>query len=71
MKYWEIIAGQLSKAGWSWGCVALRNAAGQVLFVVGAHRADGIRSIVRSDQKLTAFFEMQTQLKNRAQELTA
>jgi hypothetical protein len=22
MKYWEIIADNLSKAGWSWGCVA-------------------------------------------------
>jgi hypothetical protein len=22
MKYWEIIADKLSKAGWSWGCVA-------------------------------------------------
>ena len=22
MKYWEIIAGNLSKAGWSWGCVS-------------------------------------------------
>jgi hypothetical protein len=22
VKYWEIIADKLSKAGWSWGCVA-------------------------------------------------
>jgi hypothetical protein len=22
MKYWEIIADDLSKAGWSWGCVS-------------------------------------------------
>jgi hypothetical protein len=22
MKYWEIIAANVSKAGWSWGCVA-------------------------------------------------
>jgi hypothetical protein len=22
MKYWEIIADNLSKAGWSWGCVS-------------------------------------------------
>jgi len=22
MKYWEIIADKLSKAGWSWGCVS-------------------------------------------------
>jgi hypothetical protein len=24
VKYWEIIADNLSKAGWSWGCVATR-----------------------------------------------
>src|SRR4030095_10372009 len=24
MKYWEIIADNLSKAGWSWGCVLIR-----------------------------------------------
>ena len=24
MKYWEIIADNLSKAGWSWGCVSIR-----------------------------------------------
>jgi len=23
VKYWEIIAENLSKAGWSWGCVAI------------------------------------------------
>jgi len=22
MKYWEVIPDKLSKAGWSWGCVA-------------------------------------------------
>jgi hypothetical protein len=22
MKYWEVIADNLSKAGWSWGCVS-------------------------------------------------
>jgi len=25
MKYWEIIADNLSKAGWSWGCVSARH----------------------------------------------
>jgi hypothetical protein len=26
VKYWEIIADNLSKAGWSWGCVSGHNA---------------------------------------------
>jgi len=29
MKYWEIIADNLSKAGWSWGCVATVNSQGE------------------------------------------
>jgi hypothetical protein len=29
MKYWEIIADNLSKAGWSWGCVAAVDAKGE------------------------------------------
>jgi hypothetical protein len=29
MKYWEIIADNLSKAGWSWGCVATVNSNGR------------------------------------------
>jgi hypothetical protein len=28
LKYWEIIADNLSKAGWSWGCVAAIDATG-------------------------------------------
>jgi hypothetical protein len=31
MKYWEIIADRLSKAGWSWGCVSALDAAGATL----------------------------------------
>jgi hypothetical protein len=35
MNYWEIIADNLSKAGWSWGCVATVDSNGQTIFVVG------------------------------------
>jgi hypothetical protein len=38
MKYWEIIADRVSKAGWSWGCISTINASGQTIFVVDAHR---------------------------------
>ena len=60
MKYWEIIADRLSKSGWSWGCVAVVKGDGRALFVVDAHRGDGPRYVVRSDEKLTAFFELET-----------
>jgi hypothetical protein len=28
MKYWEIVADNLSKAGWSWGCVSAVDSTG-------------------------------------------
>jgi hypothetical protein len=59
MKYWEIIAERLSKSGWSWGCVSVVNTEGREIFVVDAHRDDGKRFVVRSDEKLTAFLEIE------------
>jgi hypothetical protein len=41
MKYWEIIADNLSKAGWSWGCVSALDSNGRTIFVADAHRGDG------------------------------
>ena len=58
VKSWEIIADRLSKAGWSWGCVATINPKGQIIFVAAAHRDDGRRFIVRADEKLTEFMKL-------------
>jgi hypothetical protein len=41
VKYWEIIADNLSKAGWSWGCVATVDSNGRTIFVADAHRDEG------------------------------
>ena len=60
--YWEIIADRLSKAGWSWGCVATINPKGQIIFVADAHRDDEKRFIVRADEKLSAFVELESQV---------
>jgi hypothetical protein len=59
-KYWEIIADNLSKAGWSWGCVATVDARGRTIFVADAHRDDGKRFVVHADEKLTAFLELES-----------
>jgi hypothetical protein len=40
MTYWKIIADNLSKAGWSWGCVATVDSDGLTIFVADAHRDD-------------------------------
>ena len=54
--YWEIIADNLSKAGWSWGCVSAIDAHGQTIWIADAHR-DEKRFVVRADEKLSAFLE--------------
>ena len=48
MKHWEIIADNLSKAGWSWGCVATVDANGRTIFAVEAHRGVLARSWYRA-----------------------
>jgi hypothetical protein len=60
MKSWEIIADNLSKAGWGWGCVSALDREGRTIWIVDAHRDDGKRFIVRADQKLTAFMELES-----------
>ena len=62
MKPWEIIADNLSKAGWSWGCVSAIDSQGRTIWIVDAHRDDGRRFIVRADEKLSAFVELERQV---------
>ena len=47
VKYWEIIANNLSKAGWRWGCVSTVDCDGRTIWVADAHRVDGNHFIVR------------------------
>jgi hypothetical protein len=60
VKYWEIIADNLSKAGWSWGCVSAIDSNGRTIFVADAHRDDGKRFVVSADEKLTVFVELES-----------
>jgi hypothetical protein len=62
VKYWEIIADNLSKAGWSWGCVSAIDSCGRTIFVADAHRGHNECFIVRADEKLIAFMELESQL---------
>jgi hypothetical protein len=59
LNYWEIIAGNLSQAGWSWGCVSAIDSAGRTIWIADTHRDDGKRFIVRADERLTAFVELE------------
>ena len=59
MKYWEIIADNLKKRGWSLGYVSAVDSYGRTIWIVDVHR-DGQRFVVRADEKLTAFMELET-----------
>jgi hypothetical protein len=48
VKYWEIVADNLSKAGWSWGCVSAVDSSGRTIFISDGHR-DRKRFVVRAE----------------------
>ena len=48
MKYWEIIADKLSKAGWSWGYVSAIDSEGRTIWIADGDRDDGNRFVVRA-----------------------
>jgi hypothetical protein len=56
VKYWEIIADNLSKAGFSLGCVSAIDSEGRTIWIADAH-GYGKRFIVRAEEILTAFLE--------------
>jgi hypothetical protein len=58
VKYWEIIADNLSKAGWNCGCISSTGQDGRQFWVVAAERQDTGRCIVHADKVLTAFLEL-------------
>jgi hypothetical protein len=61
MKYWELIADKLCAAGWSWGyCSAVARDGSH--WIVDAHKGDGKRYIVHSDELLSAFLELEAML---------
>ena len=57
-RWWEIIADRLSAGGWSWGCVSAIDSQGRTIWIVDAH-GDGKRFVVRADEELTAFVELE------------
>jgi hypothetical protein len=65
----KIIADNLSKAGWSWGCVSAADSQGRTIWIADAHCGDGKRFIVQADEKLTAFLELESAIR-RCDELS-
>jgi hypothetical protein len=63
VKYLETIADKLRKSGWSLGWVSALDPEGRTIWIVDAHRDDGKRFLVRSDEMLTAFLELDAAVK--------
>jgi hypothetical protein len=63
MKYWEIVADGLSKAGWSWGWISAIDSNGRTIWIADAHRDDEKRFVVRADEKLSAFLELESAIR--------
>jgi hypothetical protein len=61
----EIISDNLSKAGWSWGCISAIDSNGRTIFIADAHRDDGRHFVVRAEEKLTAFVELESAIWGR------
>ena len=62
VKNWEVIADNLSKAGWNLGWVSAIDSVGRTIWIADAHR-DGQRFIVRADELLTAFLELESAIR--------
>jgi hypothetical protein len=63
LKYREIIADNLSKADFSWGCVSAIDSNGRTIWIANAHRDNGKRLVVRADEKLRAFLELEAAIR--------
>ena len=59
MKQWEIIADNLHDAGWSLGWVSAIDSDRRTIWIVDAH-GYGKRFMVRADETLTMFVELET-----------
>lgn len=55
----RVIANNLHKAGWSLGWGSALDLEGRTIWIIDAHEDDGKRLVVRADEKLIAFVELE------------
>jgi hypothetical protein len=55
LKFWEIIADNLSKSRLELDWVSALDSNGRTIWIVDAHRGDGQRFVVRADEELNCF----------------
>jgi hypothetical protein len=59
----KFIADNLSKAGWSFGWVSAIDSQGRTIWIADAHGDSGKRFVVRADEKLTTFAELESAIR--------
>ncbi len=62
MKYWDTVADNLKNGGSSLGWVSAFDLEGRTIWIVDADR-DRKRFVVRADEKLTAFMELESAIR--------
>ncbi len=62
----SIIADNLSKVGFSWGCGSAIDSNGQPIWIADAPRGNGKRFVARANEKLSAFLEFETAIRQDA-----
>jgi hypothetical protein len=63
VKYWEIIANNPSKAGWSLSYVSAVDCEGRTIWIADAHRDDGKCFVAFVDEKLAAFLQLESAIR--------
>jgi hypothetical protein len=66
VKYWEIIADNLKKRGWSLGYVSAIDSRGRTIWIADAYSGDGKRCVVRADDKLIAVAELEAAIRKNS-----
>jgi len=70
VEYWEIIVEKMKKAGFGVGWVSAIDDKKRTVWIVDAH-GYGKRFVVRADEKLTAFVELERAINDFAVSLTS
>ena len=51
------------RSGWSLGYVSAVDSEGRTIWIADGHRGDGKRFVARSEEKLTAFLELESAIR--------
>jgi hypothetical protein len=65
VKYWEIIADNLKRRGWSYGYVSAVDSDGRTIWIADGIAMTASVTLLHADEKLTAFIELEAVVVSR------